>query len=482
MQHFWSRFRRFLYRYTVIALIGLLCIGTGVGIANLFDLTDTLVENQAEAAAELYADVLQRSQMVYTMEVAGRLSGIEGVEVSHNYAEIDGAIPNPSTYLMKTGWSLSNDGTGINVGVFSQYPFQGGNEEIKVRNLDGFQSEAIEILERKNGLNYSSVEMLDGVRYLRCAKALVMDASCLACHNTHPDSPKTDWKLGDIGGALEVSLPLNNYTASAHAQLGKTFVVFGSLLLIASVGVVLVVKRLQAHSHELELKVGERTLQLQNLNEELSVERRKSDRLLFNTLPQAIANRIKQGEHNIADWFSEVTILFADIVGFTSLSERVPPEQMIQLLNEIFSALDRLSEQHGLEKIRTIGDNYMVAAGVPVQRADHAKAIAEMALGIQREIHQFNQRHDVDIKMRVGINTGSVIGGVVGTQKMLYDIWGDAVNTASRMESHGIPGKIQVTRKTAIILKDQYVFKRRGTLDIKGKGAMETYLLIERKS
>lgn len=210
-------------------------------------------------------------------------------------------------------------------------------------------------------------------------------------------------------------------------------------------------------------------------------EREKSDRLLLNILPEPIAERLKQGQNNIADGFSEVTILFADIVGFTQLSSRTKPKDLVHLLNEIFSAFDRLSQKYDLEKIKTIGDSYMVAGGLPIPRCDSAEAIAEMALDMQAHIDGFRIPSGESLSIRIGINTGSAIAGVIGTKKFIYDLWGDAVNTASRMESHGIPGYIQVTEATYQRLKHQYQFEPRGEINIKGKGLMTTYFLKGRK-
>ena len=211
-------------------------------------------------------------------------------------------------------------------------------------------------------------------------------------------------------------------------------------------------------------------------------EQEKSDRLLLNILPEPIAKQLKEGKNNIADGFSEVTILFADIVGFTKLSEKISPQEVVSLLNEIFTGFDQLSDQHRLEKIKTIGDAYMVASGLPMHRKDHAEAIAEMALDMQQEIARFNAQHQANLSIRIGINTGPVVAGVIGTKKFIYDLWGDAVNTASRMESHGIPGCIQVTESTYKHLQAQYQFEKRGKIQVKGKGEMITYLLTERKA
>lgn len=215
--------------------------------------------------------------------------------------------------------------------------------------------------------------------------------------------------------------------------------------------------------------------------EKLRHEQQKTDKLLLNIIPEAIVDRLKQEEDCIADHFQEVSILFADIVGFTELSATIPPSALVNLLNQVFSRFDLLSEKHELEKIKTIGDAYMVASGLPYPRQDHAIAIANMALEMLVEIEKLNQQNDTALSIRIGINTGSVVAGVIGKKKFIYDLWGDAVNTASRMESHGLPGTIQVTPETYFLLKNDYIFEERGLIFIKGKGEMLTYLLKQKK-
>ncbi|NJL69618.1 MAG: adenylate/guanylate cyclase domain-containing protein [Microcoleus sp. SM1_3_4] len=228
-------------------------------------------------------------------------------------------------------------------------------------------------------------------------------------------------------------------------------------------------------------RVYDEILQRKKAEEFLRDEQEKSERLLLNILPQAIADRLKQGNSNIADGFAEVTILFADIVGFTEISSRTTPEALVEILNSIFSEFDRLSDRYGLEKIKTIGDNYMVAGGLPMPCTDHAELVAEMALEMREAISKFSDESGAPLNIRIGINSGPVVAGVIGTKKFIYDLWGDAVNTASRMESQGIPGKIQVSDATYKLLHDRYLFEKRGTIDVKGKGEMIVYLLIDRK-
>jgi class 3 adenylate cyclase len=215
--------------------------------------------------------------------------------------------------------------------------------------------------------------------------------------------------------------------------------------------------------------------------EQLKIEREKSELLLLNILPRPIAERLKQGEGIIADSFSEVTVLFADIVSFTAFSAHMLPTELIVLLNEIFSAFDQLAKHHGLEKIKTVGDTYMVVGGLPIPRQDHAEATAEMALDIQSMVTQFKVAGDRPLSMRVGINTGPVVAGVIGKQKFSYDLWGDTVNTASRMESHGLSGRIQVTEAMYERLKDKYLFEERGIIEVKNKGKMRTWFLVGKK-
>ena len=214
--------------------------------------------------------------------------------------------------------------------------------------------------------------------------------------------------------------------------------------------------------------------------ESLRIEQEKAELLLLNILPKPIADRLKQNPQSIADSFADVTVLFADIVNFTRLSEQVSPTELVELLNRIFSAFDRLAEKHALEKIKTIGDSYMVVGGLPTIRPDHAEAIAQMALDMTSEIARFNTEGNRNFNIRIGINTGPVVAGVIGIKKFIYDLWGDTVNTASRMESHSIPGCIQVTEATYNRLQHQYLFKERGVISVKGKGEMVTYFLLGR--
>jgi PAS domain S-box-containing protein len=211
--------------------------------------------------------------------------------------------------------------------------------------------------------------------------------------------------------------------------------------------------------------------------EALHYQQEQTENLLLNILPKPIAEQLKLEPSTIADSFEDVSVLFADLVGFTEFSNRRSAKELVEVLNVIFSGFDQLAEKHGLEKIKTIGDAYMVVAGLPMPRPDHTSAIAYMALDMQQSLTQVNAKTGESFSMRIGINSGSVVAGVIGLKKFSYDLWGDTVNTASRMESLGIPGAIQVTTQTYERLRDKFIFEERGIIPVKGKGEMTTYLL-----
>ncbi len=226
-------------------------------------------------------------------------------------------------------------------------------------------------------------------------------------------------------------------------------------------------------------------LETKKLYDQVVAEQKVSERLLLNVLPQAIAERLKgrpevtadNFTEVIADSFADVTVLFADIVGFTNFSAGVHPEKLVVLLNEIFTGFDSIADIRGLEKIKTIGDAYMAVAGIPVSVEDHVARTAHMALDMMDALDAFNKRNGYTLQMRIGINSGAVVAGVIGRRKFIYDLWGDTVNTASRMESHGVAGRIQVTDATRQRLGELFLFEERGVIDVKGKGEMHTWFL-----
>jgi adenylate cyclase len=230
---------------------------------------------------------------------------------------------------------------------------------------------------------------------------------------------------------------------------------------------------------ELILRVGH-AAHTKHLFDQLQAERARVEQLLLNTLPGPIAERMKKGEVNIAEHHPDVTVLVADLVGFTTLAAHIGPDQLVYLLNEIFSGFDMLTEKHGLEKIKTIGDAYMVAGGIPLPHPDHAEATAELALDLMAEIEKFNGAYNTSIHLRIGISTGPVVAGVIGRRRFTYDLWGDTVNLACRLESLGQAGSIQVSDVTYERLKDKYQFNGSRSIDIKGRGTELAHTLRNR--
>jgi adenylate cyclase len=211
--------------------------------------------------------------------------------------------------------------------------------------------------------------------------------------------------------------------------------------------------------------------------EQLAAAKAESDRLLLNVLPAPIADRLKRGDHPIADGFDEASVLFADLVGFTPFAEARAPEDVVAFLDSLFSAFDQLSDRFGLEKIKTMGDAYMAVAGLPMAAPDHAARAVSMALEMQAEVASVRERTGLPVQLRIGIHSGRVVAGVIGRRKFSYDLWGDTVNLASRLESAGLPGRIQVSAATCERLGERFALEHRGPIEVKGKGPVDAWFV-----
>jgi adenylate cyclase len=270
-----------------------------------------------------------------------------------------------------------------------------------------------------------------------------------------------------ISGAEQFDKTVECIQVGAEDYLPKPF---NSVLLRARVFSSLEKKRLR------DIDQG-RIVELQKEKELLSLEQMKTDKLMLNILPKPIADRLKRGESNIAGNYPEVTVLFSDLVGFTKMSSQKSAGDLVKLLNDLFSRFDQRAEGLGLEKIKTIGDAYMAVGGLPIPRSDHADICAEMALGMFDDLVEFNQQYDAELAMRIGLNTGPVVAGVIGFTKFSYDLWGNTVNTASRMESTSISGRIQMSTSTRDHLSQSFIIEERELMECKGLGLIMTYFL-----
>ncbi|MGF1535186.1 MAG: adenylate/guanylate cyclase domain-containing protein [Elainellaceae cyanobacterium] len=474
---------RLLYRRTISLLTLLLIAGSVAALWNMSRLSTTLMKAQAIQNSRMYVQALQEARTYYSARVLKSVKDVDGVEIHHDQAEKPNSIPVPATYLIDLSHRLTTQTDMTTVRLYSDKPFpwreDGGAH-------DEFEREALAVLMQAPEAPFYRFENMAGERYIRYAVADVLKPSCVECHN-RPDSPKPSnnpeagWKAGDVRGVLEIITPLSDFAQQAQQRIKSTGITLTILFGLAVAGLVLVIGRLRNVSRELEQQVQNRTADLRKANRQLERERRKSENLLLNILPPSIAARLKAGHREIADGFADATVLFADLVNFTQLAETRSPHELVQLLNTIFSAFDALTERFGLEKIKTIGDAYMVVGGLPVPRPDHAEAIAELALAMQQEVKRLCRQTGESIEIRIGINTGPVTAGVIGTKKFIYDLWGDTVNVASRMESHGLAGAIQVSETTYERLRHRYQFSVRRNVSVKGKGAMTTYVLTENR-
>ena len=295
----------------------------------------------------------------------------------------------------------------------------------------------------------------------------------LAFHNT---KAATYWFLLFLASMVAVFFLDNNLFSDETPLPDSVVNILFTLNITAVTFLIFFLLRFFVNQNEL---VKEKLKQEQIL---LAAEREKSERLLLNILPESIAKRLKDGEKIIANEHNEAAVLFADIVGFTGISGHLTPDMLVKNLNKIFTHFDNLAEEHGLEKIKTIGDSYMVASGLTELKKDHIKSMADFALSISADIQNFSLDGRQKCDVRIGIHIGPVVAGVIGTKKFSYDIWGDAVNTASRMESSGETGKIQISQKFYEHIKDDYECQYRGQTEIKGKGLMDLYFLLKRKN
>ncbi|MEM8642548.1 MAG: adenylate/guanylate cyclase domain-containing protein [Cyanobacteria bacterium P01_G01_bin.54] len=478
-----TQLNNWLHQRTTLLLSLLFCIGMSLVLWNMHRLSERLVMTHAQHTIENYAQAVTQARTIYS-GIVDNAQLVEGIYVTETMmAEPSqmaaGEIPLPITFLRDLSERVKADQGGVWLRLYSDLPFQHHAQTGGVKTE--FEQQALDYLRQYPDRTFTQVLTTPQGREYHYAQADVMKPSCIDCHNRHPDSPKRDWQVGDVRGVLHLAQPLNTVTAEVSRGLRETFVVLGGLGVLAIVGITLVMDRLRRISHELEVRVAQRTAQLQDSQQELIQEQKKSEQLLLNVLPPMIAEELKEGQSNIAQDFTQVTVLFADLVGFTSFSAQVTPIALVEILNQIFSEFDHLAEHYGLEKIKTIGDAYMVVGGLPVANANHAGAIAEMALSMQAVIDHFQRPDGEPFEIRIGINTGPVVAGVIGLKKFSYDLWGDTVNIAARMESLGEPGEIQVTAATYEFLKTEYKLTERGAVQVKGKGEMITYWLMGKK-
>ena len=359
---------KWFYRHTTFVLSAFVTFGIFIALWNMHQLSHRLIHLQVQQNTQLYAQAIQESRSLYS-EILSHAQLIDGVETTDKSMDLmttndHGQLPLPVTFINDLGQRIQVASGQTQVRLYSPFPFKG---RLGIRGIqDDFEQRAWDALSQNpEGFFDEMVQTEMGPEY-RYAVADVMKPSCVECHNRHPDNARNDWQVGDVRGVLKIVYPIAGVRQEVWKGLRTTLSVLLGLSLLAITGVALVVSRLRQTSYLLEERVIERTAALDKANQYLVIEQQKSKRLLLNILPSQIAEELKQGNSNIANSHDQVTILFADLVGFTELSSTMPAIELVALLNQIFSEFDRLAEFYGLEKIKTIGDAYMVVGGLPI--------------------------------------------------------------------------------------------------------------------
>jgi adenylate cyclase len=473
---------RLLLKRTVLILTIMFCVGVGVALANMSELSMKLIESQALQNAAWSAKAINEAINLYSDEAVSRAQSVDGITVTHNYPIKEGAIPLPSTYALELGWRISAKGDGMLVRLYSDYPFPWRKAEGGPK--DEFQREALRYLKQRPNQQFSRLEKNNGHLSLRYAQASIMQSSCVACHNTHPNSPKRNWEVGDVRGVWEVVQPLDSFIAQTQAGLRGTSVMLGGISVLGLSGIALVIGRLRQTTKELEQRVRERTADLARANVDLEKRnalirqvfgRYSSDRIVAQLLESPEGLKLG-GERR------KITILTSDLRGFTSLSERMQPEEVIHILNLYLEQMADVITSYEGTIDEFMGDGILVLFGAPTAREDDTVRAVACACAMQLAMGAVNERMKqmglLPLEMGIGINTGEVVVGNIGSEKRTkYGIVGSQVNLTYRIESYTTGGQILISETT---LNDtRSVVKIGGQKQVKPKGVKEPITIYE---
>lgn len=429
------------------------CVGLGIALANMRSLSSTLIESQARQGAELYIQTLNQAIDLYSIAAVDRAKTVDGVEVTHAYLTQDGAIPLPSTFAIELGDRISEqDSDRVSVRFYSDYPFpwrkDGGPK-------DAFESEALKHLRDDPRQAFFWTEKDSEHVVFRYGKASIMKPTCVACHNTHPQSPYRNWEVGDVAGVWEVNQPLDSLVDKVNVRLRGTFAMLGGLSGLGIVGLTLVIGKLRQTTRQLESRVQERTADLAQVNEDLENRNQLIRQVFGRYLSDDVVSNLLESPSRLelGGDRRQVTILTSDLRGFTALSERLQPEEVIQILNLYLQRMaEVINDYHGTID-EFMGDGILVLFGAPAQREDDAlRAVAcacAMQLAMGRVNEQTRQMGLPHLAMGIGIHTGEVVVGNIGSeQRTKYGIVGSPVNLTYRIESYTKGGQILISEAT----------------------------------
>lgn len=449
----WNQFLHLLYKRTILVLTVLFCIGVGVAMANMSRLSSHLIASQALQNASLFAEAMQEARTLYSGQAVDRIDEVPGISVTHNYKTQSGAIPLPATFLMELGHTISQNNRGMSAHLYSDYPFPWRQQEGGPR--DAFQRDALRYLKQFPDRSFYRTEKVGNNQMFRYAQADLMKATCVDCHNSHPDSPKTDWQVGDVRGILEISQPLGTFIADTQRGLSGTFLMLGGLSGLALFGLTLILGRLRQTAKELEQRVRERTADLAIANGDLEKRNKLIQQVFGRYLSdKVVANLLDTPEAlKLGGDRRQITILTSDLRGFTALSERLPPEQVVEILNFYLKQMaDIITEYEGTID-EFMGDGILVLFGAPTPRFDDSTRAVACALAMQLAMKGVNEKMTEwnlpPLEMGIGINTGEVVLGNIGSEKRTkYGVVGSQVNLTYRIESYTTGSQVLISSST----------------------------------
>lgn len=449
----WSRFLQFFLRRIILVLTLMFCIGVGIALSNMSRLSSNLIEAQATQNAALYIESFNQAIDLYSDAAVDRAKTVQGIDVTHAYLSKPGAIPLPSTFAIELGDRITEREDAVAVRFYSNYPFPWRKAEGGPR--DQFEQEALSYLQKNPKSHFSQVLQNQKHSVFRYGEASIMKPSCVACHNTHPDSPKKDWEVGDVGGVWEITQPIDSLVHKVNTSLKGTFAMLGGFSVLGIAGLTLVIGKLRQTASELEGRVEERTTDLAQANIDLE-KRNQLIRQVFGRYlsDDVVANLLENPEGlRLGGDRRKITILTSDLRGFTSLSERLPPEEVIHILNLYLEYMASVIKTYQGTIDEFMGDGILVLFGAPTAREDDALRAVACACAMQLAMGAVNermQRMDLPVlHMGIGINTGEVVVGNIGSeQRTKYGIVGSPVNLAYRIESYTHGGQILITEAT----------------------------------
>lgn len=473
----WQWFVSFLLKHIILVLTILLCLGAGVTWAAVDSLSLELIQSQALQNAEWCIKALKEATQLYSDDVVDRVEKIHQIPVTDNYPAVEGAIPLPSTYSIVLGKRLSEQKGNLLFRVYSDYPFPMRQADGTGGPQDRFEKDALSYLKQAPNADYYRIENYKGRPSMRYAMPSIMKASCVACHNTHPASPKKDWRVGDVRGVWELIQPLDNFMKQNEKGLMELSVQLGGLSILGLLGLILVIGRLRQATRELEGKVRERTAELAQVNIDLEQRnglirqifgRYLSDEVVTNLLTDAENEKLQLGGER-----RKITILTSDLRGFTAISERMSPEEVINILNIYLEYMADVITQYQGTIDEFMGDGILVLFGAPTARKDDAVRAVACACAMQLAMGSVNERMKQmglpSLEMGIGINTGEVVVGNIGSEKRTkYGIVGSPVNLTYRIESYTTGGQILISETTWQEVKSIVKIAERRKVRVKG--------------